>query len=143
MRHLPGFRGMGVSGRDVTPNTVTWTSVGTIDTGKDGIQYKYTVQRILGINQTVTLRVGYNSTHGEVFISVNNGNIGTSDFTSPYDPVALGLSYFNDQDTFTVSDGQYVVFGAEPYDNVDPWIEVRNVSDGNIILDNIGLELAT
>lgn len=142
MRHLPGFRGMGVSGRDVKITPVNWTSVGTIDTGKDGIQYKYTVQQILGINQTVTLRMGYNGGLGEPYISVNNGNIGTSDFTSPFDPVALGLSYFNDQDTFTVSDGQYVIFGAEPYDNEDPWIEVRNVSDGNIILDNVAVEIA-
>lgn len=137
MRHLLGFRGhsnITISTSDVTPNAVNWANVG-FNSGPE--IFLYSSRQITGINQTITLKVEYNTNLTNLFVKVSNpagGNDGQdySSFVPPYEDISF--SYINNNGTFTVSNNQYVTFAA---DTATPsvLVTVKNTSDGNTTID--------
>jgi len=164
MRHFLGLRGSAafrISSTDVTPNAVNWSNLLYVDASSPC--QEYTEQRILGINQTITLSFSiasfYNATgmFGSqlpplVRLRVRSyTNSGVDDCGDPY---SYGSEF--DQDLYdgssllissvSVSSGDYVGFWA--FGNGDFWtganpyvsINIRNQSDGNALLDTIRFE---
>ena len=137
MRHLIGLRGHAntiISTTDVTPNAVNWANVGF-----DGEfeRYVYSSRQITGINQTITLKVEYNTNFTDLYVKVSNpagGNDGQdySLFAPPYE--GFEFSYINNNGTFTVSNNQYVTFAADT-GTPSVLVTVKNTSDGNTTLD--------
>ena len=137
MRHLLGFRGhsnITISTSDVTPNTVNWANVG-FDSGQE--TYLYSSRQITGINQTITLKVEYSTTFTDLYVKVSNpagGNDGQDYalFSPPYE--GFEFSYINNNETFTVSNNQYVTFAADT-GTPSVLVTVKNTSDGNTTID--------
>jgi len=122
----------GGGGGDVTPNAVNWGDI--IYNGMSG-NFGYTERQITGINTTITLKMESDTVDGVyVFVSNTAGAIVNGDDTSPSDPGAFGMTYLNPNDTFTVSNNQYVTFGNSGQ-NYSSIITIRNQSDGNAQLD--------
>jgi hypothetical protein len=129
---LSSFVNQGVAA-DVTPNAVNWANV-TYDciTGN----FSATERQITGINQTIALKVTNSSSDGiYYYVSNTQGVIVNGDGTvSCIDPPTCGMTYLNHNDTFTVSNNQYVTFAGSG--QADLYTQsVINTSDGNAVLD--------
>jgi hypothetical protein len=128
-----------VASGDVTPNAVNFTS---IYYNNDVIEYGYTEKQITGINQTITLKVQYNSPGSTVYYSVSNssGFAVFGDNNSPNSPLDYGMTAISNNGTFTVSNNQYVTFGVTPVCSVSAIVTVLNQSDGDAVLDTFFIE---
>jgi hypothetical protein len=126
-------------GGDVTPNAVNFISVYY---NNDFIEYGYTEKQITGINQTITLKVQYNSPGSTVYYSVSNssGFAVFGDNNSPNSPISYGMTAISNNGTFTVSNNQYVTFGVTPVCSVSAMVTVLNQSDGDAVLDTFFIE---
>jgi hypothetical protein len=142
MRHLLGFRGHANTTiapaelpSDVTPNAVNWANVG-FDSGVE--KYVYSSRQITGINQTITLKVEYSSDFTDLYYAVTNTQPEiTQDyavFSPPNETSNPVMTYILPNGTFTVSNNQYVTFGADT-GTPSVLVTVKNTSDGNATLD--------
>ena len=119
-------------GRDVTPNSVNW-----IDVFYNGLSGSWfcSERQITGINTTITLKVTSSTSDGlYVFVSSTAGVIVSGDDSTGSDPSFLGMTLLDPNDTFTVSNNQYVTFTASG-SNFNSLITVVNQSDGDAVLD--------
>lgn len=125
----------GGGGSDVTPNAVNWSDV--YYEGMSGNFY-YSERRITGINTSITLRITSETTDGVlVYVTATSGYVVSGDGSSSQDPWYLGFTYLipGSSDTFTVSNNDYVTFGATGNAS-DYQIKVFNDSDGGVQLDS-------
>ena len=122
---------------DVTPNAVNWADPLSYNaiTGFFG----YSERQITGINQTITLKVNL-LFGGDIYVLVSSspGAIGSGDGSTLQDPGFLGCTQLLDQNTFTVSNNQYVTFMASS--GGDTIVEVINTSDSNTMLDSFSYQ---
>ena len=123
----------GGGGADVIPNTVDWTNI--YYNGLFGT-FGYSERQITGINTTITLKFESDTPDG-VFVLVSNtaGAIVTGDGTSSVDPGTYGMTFLNPNDTFTVSNNQYVTFGSSGQ-NYSSIMTIRNQSNADAKLDD-------
>ena len=109
----------GGGGGDVTPAAVNWANVSGAQTTQTAMV------QITGIDQTITLRVAYSGSLSNVVYSVqSSASFGT------------GTSISNNG-TFTVSNNQYVGFGAQINfsGTATQSFTITNVSDSDAVLD--------
>lgn len=125
-------------GADVTPNAVNWANIGyNADTGN----FTYSEKQITGINTTITLKVQipaqYTGFGVYYLVSNTSGDIVSGDGESSAEPAIVATQVLNNG-TFTVSNNQYVTFGAyTSCFNVGLSITVINQSDSNTTLDTL------
>lgn len=137
--------GAGGGGPDVTPDPVNWIGVGYDDS--TGI-YTYTQQQITGIDAAITLQVFYyNNILGlpipppsgaRVQVSVDNTAISPNTSLPPNAQVVGSFAAITAEQTFVVTNGQYVTFGCQTSSgngNMDVTVTVQNVTDGNAVMD--------
>jgi len=117
-------------GVDVTPNAVNW---GTISYDNDLVEYTYAEQQITGINQTITLKVQFGAVGWTIYYYVSNtsGDIGAGS------PIINGMTSIANNGTFTVSNNQWVTFGARSSCAGTTTLSVLNQSDGDVTLDTM------
>lgn len=132
MHGLRSKKATGGGGSDVTPNAVNWA--GVYYNGFSG-EWMCSERQITGINTTITLQMDSGGVDGcYVFVSSTAGAIVTGDDTTSSDPGFLGMTLLNHNDTFTVSNNQYVTFTASS-NNFTIVVTIKNQSDGNAVLD--------
>lgn len=119
----------GDTGVDVTPASVNWLDIYT----QVNTTYGYNEQRITGIDQAITLSV-----------STNQGGLQRRVSS---EPVALfpetGWTATADGASFSVSPNFYVNFRAVATKSGTSTTTIRNVSDGNVILDTFTSTVST
>jgi len=121
-------------GGDNTPNAVNWPNTSVTFT-KSQYQYFYQAQQISGISTSITLKTEFsNSALVEMYYKVQSTGTVPS---SSSDPASNGYTNIRHNDTLTVSNNQYVVFGVQSGTGVttSSTITVKNNSDGNATLD--------
>jgi hypothetical protein len=122
----------GGGGADVTPNAVNWADV--YYNGMSG-SWLCSERQITGIDTTITLKITSTTADGcYVFVSNTAGAIVSGDDSTQSDPSFLGMTFLDPNDTFTVSNNQYVTFthSGASFNSV---ITVANQSDGAAVLD--------
>ena len=122
----------GGGGGDVTPNAVNWADV--FYNGMSG-SWLCSERQITGIDTTITLKITSTTADGcYVFVSNTAGAIVSGDDSTQSDPSFLGMTFLDPNDTFTVSNNQYVTFthSGASFNSV---ITVANQSDGAAVLD--------
>jgi len=128
-------------GSDVTPNAVNWADI-TYE-GEAPAWY-YTEKQITGINQTITLKVEYNTTFGSTlyyYVSSSPGSIiSGGGGTDAVPPTSLGMISIANNGTFTVSNNEYVTFGAIIGCGENTTITVKNQSDGDSTMDTMNMQ---
>ena len=128
------------SAADVTPNAVNWA---TLSFDNDSGLYGYSEKQITGINQTITLQVQFNNTNGFTlyyFVSSSASAKVTGDATSTTSPTSFSMNSIANNGTFTVTNNQYVTFGATISCFIySPVATVKNQSDSNATLDTFAL----
>lgn len=118
-------------GNDNTPAAVNWSNCGTTFTKKI-TTYVYSAQQITGISTSITLRVVFSNT---AFTSLYYKIQSTSTVPGLNDPPVLaGYSVASHNATITVSNNEYLVFGASGV-NGTTTVTVNNTSDSNATLD--------
>jgi len=121
-------------GGDNTPAAVNWSNVSSTRVGKS-TTYVYSAQQITGISTSITLKTEFsNSALVEMYYKVQSTGTVPS---SSSDPASNGYTNIRHNDTLTVSNNQYVVFGVQSGTGVttSSTITVKNNSDGNATLD--------
>ena len=137
MHSLRSKKATGGGGGDVTPNAVNWA--GVYYNGMSGY-FGCSERQITGINTTITLKITSDTSDGcYVFVSNSAGSIVTGDDSTPSTPGSLGMTLLDPNDTFTVSNNQYVTFTASGQ-NFSNIITVVNQSDGDATLDTFTSE---
>lgn len=137
MHSLRSKKATGGGGGDVTPNAVNWA--GVFYNGNSGSFY-CSERQITGIDTTITLKITSDTADGcWVFVSSSAGSIVSGDDSTSGDPSALGMTLLDPNDTFTVSNNQYVTFTASGQ-NFSSVITVANQSDGGATLDTFTSE---
>lgn len=127
----------GGGGGDVTPNAVDW--FGVYYDGFSG-SFLYTQRQITGITTPITLRAESTTVDGVyVYVSNTANVIVNGDDTLQQDPSLLGMTYLAPNDTFVVSNNQYVTFGATGNSFIST-ITIKNTSDSNAVLDTFNTE---
>lgn len=117
---------------DVTPNPVYWDN---ISYDNDFVIWTYNASYITGINQTITLKVQYDSPGSTVYYFVSNI---FDALNSENSPTSNGMTPIANNGTFTVSNNQWVTFGATPVCAAsDIPVTVLNQSDGDVTLQTI------
>ena len=128
------------SAADVTPNAVNWA---TLSFDNDSGLYGYSEKQITGINQTITLQVQLNNTYGFTlyyFVSTSAGDMVSGDASSLTDPASFGMNSIANNGTFTVTNNQYVTFGAIISCLIQsPVVTVKNQSNSDATLDTFAL----
>jgi hypothetical protein len=123
-------------GGDVTPNAVNWAD---LSYDNDSGLYGYSEKQITGINETITLKVELNNSFGFTiyyFVSSSAGAKVSGDATSATSPSGFGMNSIANNGTFTVTNNQYVTFGATISCFIsNPVVTVKNQSDSNATLD--------
>ena len=131
------FRNLGV---DVTPDPVNWTDV---EYELDGFCpngcYTYTVQQITGISSPITLSINWTGSLNfssdaprfKVYSSTPNDGY-TFGY---YAPSYLGYTLSTNGKTFSVQPDYWVGFGTETSNETPLTVTIRNVTDGNVVLD--------
>ena len=131
----------GGGGADVTPNAVNWADI-YFDGGAG--EWYYTEKQITGINQTITLKVQYISLFGsELYYFVSNSPAAIIPGGGGIDGVAptnLGMNIIANNGTFTVSNNEYVTFGANVVCGENTTITVKNQSDGDSTMDTMNMQ---
>jgi hypothetical protein len=135
----------GGGGPDVTPDPVNWVGVGYDDS--TGI-YTYTQHQITGIGAPITLQVFFfNNILGtpipppsgaRVQVSVDNTAISPDVMLPPNSQSVGSFAAITAEQTFVVTNGQYVTFGCETSSgngNMDVTVTVKNVTGGNAVVD--------
>ena len=110
----------GGGGGGVTPNAVNWANVNNVQ-ALGGLT---AMLQITGITETITLRVAHsgNSNSTKYYLNSSNSH-------------GTGTEIANNG-TFTVSNNQYVGFGASsPSAGGNRSFTITNVSDANAVLD--------
>jgi len=122
------------SAADVTPAAVNWADVYQ---DNDSIRWFYSERQITGINQTITLKVEYDTSTVDIyyFVSSSAGAKVSGDATSMTRPSGFSMNFVENNGTFTVSNNQYVTFGTMGGCTNNPTITVKNQSDSNATLD--------
>ena len=103
----------GGGGGDVTPNAVNWA---TVSYNNDYEEWAYSERQITGIDQTITLQVQIANGSGATlyyFVSSSAGAKVSGDATSATSPSGFSMNSIANDGTFTVTNNQYVTFGAE------------------------------
>jgi hypothetical protein len=124
---------------DVTPNAVNWADV--YQDNESGL-YGYSERQITGINQTITLQVQIANGVGTTlcyFVSSSAGAKVSGDATSATSPSGFSMNPIANNETFTVTNNQYVTFGVETGCNFNPVVTVKNQSDSNATLDTFAM----
>ena len=128
------------SAADVTPNAVNWAN---LSFNNDSGLYGYSEKQITGINQTITLQVQLNNTYGFTlyyFVSSSAGAKVTGDATSATSPSDFSMNSITNNGTFTVTNNQYVTFGATTSCFIQsPVVTVKNQSNSDATLDTFAL----
>ena len=112
--------GGGGGGGDVTPNAVNWANVNNVQAFSGVTE----MLQITGITETITLQVAHsgNSNSTKYYLNSSNSH-------------GTGTEIANNG-TFTVSNNQYVGFGASsPSAGGNRSFTITNVSDANAVLD--------
>jgi hypothetical protein len=135
--------GGGGGGGDVTPAAVNWA---TLSFDNDSGLYGYSEKQITGINETITLKVEFNNSNGFTlyyFVSSSASAKVTGDATSSTSPTGFSMNSIANNGTFTVTNNQYVTFGATISCFINsPVVTVKNQSDSNVTLDTFTLSFA-
>lgn len=122
---------------DVTPNAVNWSNV---DGYLGPVGYKLTEKQITGINTTVTLTPDYAGSVGTLYVGVFATQ---QNYEGIYvlDLYGAGLNDIAPAANFTVTNNQWVVFGAATFGEVGEFepVTIKNVSDGNTTLDTFNI----
>ena len=119
----------GGGGGDNTPAAVNWTTVRAY--GLKPVVYIYSAQQITGIDTSITLQVVFSNT---AYISLRYKIQSTSTVPASSSPPGLnGYSTALHNATITVSNNQYLVFGAQGSGTTT--VTVNNTSDSNATLD--------
>ncbi len=125
---------------DVTPAAVNWAN---LSYDNDSGLYGYSEKQITGINGTITLKVELNNSFGFTlyyFVSSSAGAKVSGDATSSTSPTGFSMNSIANNGTFTVTNNQYVTFGATISCFImDPVVTVKNQSDSNTTLDTFTL----
>lgn len=135
-----------VASNDVTPNAVNWSNVTYNDTFTQG---DITSRQISGINQTITLRANYTSPEGANKVVLTYRVVASGGSDTTWSPSMPGnFSQLTDNDTFTVTNNQYVDFsvfyGASWFGpTATATVTITNVSDSNAVLDTFVLTVTT
>ena len=128
------------SSADVTPNAVNWAD---LSYDNDSGLYGYSEKQITGINETITLKVELNNNNGFTlyyFVSSSAGAKVSGDATSATSPTEFSMNLIANNGTFTVTNNQYVTFGATISCFImSPVVTVKNQSDSNATLDTFTL----
>lgn len=131
------------SAADVTPNAVDWAAL-SFD-NESGL-YGYSEKQITGINQTITLQVQLNNTYGFTlyyFVSSSASAKVTGDATSATSPSGFSMNSIANNGTFTVTNNQYVTFGATISCFINsPVATIKNQSDSNATLDTFAFSFS-
>ena len=131
------------SAADVTPNAVNWA---TLSFDSDSLLYGYSEKQITGINQTITLQVQLNNTQGFTLyylVSTSAGDIVSGDASSLTHPGNFGMNSIANNGTFTVTNNQYVTFGATISCFIaSPVVTVKNQSNSDATLDTFALSFS-
>lgn len=126
----------------VTPSpTPNWSDL--IYDGITGI-YDYRNQQIQGIGTTITLSLQYDDvTYGAIYYYVSpTDDIGqVVDSAPPTAQPSLTFTRILNNETLTVSNNEYIIFGFESngVTNGSTSVNVRNNSDGNVVLDTFNI----
>ena len=125
---------------DVTPAAVNWADVYY---DNEMIVWCYSEKQITGINQTITLQVQIANGIGTTlyyFVSSSAGAKVSGDATSSTSPTGFSMNSIANNGTFTVTNNQYVTFGATISCFImNPVVTVKNQSDSNTTLDTFTL----
>ena len=128
------------SAADVTPNAVNWA---TLSFDNESGLYGYSEKQITGINQTITLQVQLNNAIGFTlyyFVSSSASAKVTGDATSATSPSGFSMNSIANNGTFTVTNNQYVTFGATISCFIQsPVVTVKNQSNSDATLDTFAL----
>jgi hypothetical protein len=131
-------------GGDVTPDPVNWTDIQYEEDGFcPGGCWEYTAQQITGISSPITLSIGWTGSptfpgdapYFKVYSSTPD--LGTAIY---YPPSYLGYTLSTNGQTFSVQPDYWVVFSTETYDDPPLTVTIRNVTDGNSVLDTYNQE---
>jgi len=122
------------SAADVTPAAVNWADVYQ---DNEYVVWGYSERQITGINQTITLKVEYDTLTIDIyyFVSSSAGAKVSGDATSATSPSGFSMNFVENNGTFTVSNNQYVTFGVMGGCTPTLTITVKNQSDSNATLD--------
>ena len=126
----------------VTPSpTPNWGNL--IFDGTTGI-YDYRSQQIQGISTTITLSLQYDdNTYGVIYYYISpTDDIGSVvDSAPPTGQPSLTFIRILNNETLTVSNNEYIIFGFESNQaiNGSTSVNVRNNSDGNVVLDTFNI----
>ena len=125
---------------DNTPAAVNWAEVYY---DNEMVVWGYSEKQITGINQTITLQVQLNNTNGFTlyyFVSSSASAKVTGDATSATSPSGFSMNSIANNGTFTVTNNQYVTFGATISCFIQsPVVTVKNQSNGDATLDTFAL----
>lgn len=126
---------------DVTPNSLNGTYKADTNIGFiNGQTSVNAVFQINGINTTITLKLNYanyNSNGFKMYCKVANSSTDVNTLADQLDSPGL----IADDQTFTVSNGQYVTLGCWADDAVSDSVYVYNVSDSNTLLTTVNAEV--
>ena len=136
---LSSWVNQGVS-EDVTPNAVDWCNLPI--SGELGVGYGGS-QQITGISTSITLRVEIASNNHYLYYklldSVYDAGDGPGICTQDYNSFA-GWTLLSNNDTFSVENNKHIGFRSASFlGGGSVIVTVRNISDGNNILDTFQL----
>ena len=128
-------------GGDVTPNAVNWDD---IFYDNETSEWFYTERQITGINETITIKVQYTAIFGsDFYYYVSNSSGSIIPGGGGYDgipPASFDMNTISNNGTFTVSNNQYVTFGANVGCGENITVTIKNQSDGDSVLDTLGMQ---
>jgi hypothetical protein len=151
MRHLPQLQGFSRSIRDLIPGlsgscaginsalgatTSNWFRGGYDDVA--GV-YAYTSRRIVDINESIILGVSYASGSYNLYYAKNLGVNNGGDYSTFRDPINRGLALIANGGTFSVSNLDYVDFGAEG--SFGGFAFILNRSENNRIVGSVDVRI--
>lgn len=135
----------GGGGSDVTPDAIDWSDISYFSL-TDNMTY-ITTKQLTGIGTNITLEISTDSTTPGFLFYVNDSvehftegselDVGTAYYNA--DVLGIGFYYTNFDNTnpitITGQNNYYITFGCAPYAEGTFTITVKNVSDGNAVLD--------
>jgi hypothetical protein len=123
-------------GTDVIPNSINW---GDYSFGQGPGSYSIISRQITGIDTSITLKVNYTQIGYTVYYYVSSSpppfitftTSGANDVsTSP----SVNMTPILDGETFSVTNNQYIAFGAVFTNVASDLVYIRNASDGDTLL---------